>query len=225
MTGGSAVRVLIADDDPLARTGMRLDLERQGMEVVGEAASAPEALTLAEAYRPEVVVLDAALGSADGPAPLVSKMAVLTDARVVLLAPRVDLELAVESLEAGARGVMERRTDGNVLARVLRAVAAGELAIPRRVEAELIEQLRGRVVREAGTRPVKSMLTQREWEVLDLLSRERSTSDIAQELFVAEETVRSHVKHILRKLRVSSRAEAVAVARSLQSLTNTREPR
>lgn len=220
MNGAPSTRVLLADGDPLVRTKLRTALEEEGLDVVGEAASAPEAITLAGAYRPQVIVFDVALRPAGGLAPIVGPNP--DGARVVVTSERVDLDIVLESLDAGARGVVERRIDGAILARVLRAVAAGELAIPRRLEYGLIEHLRGRVVRETGTRPIKSMLTQREWEVLDLLSLDRSTSDIAAELFVTEETVRSHIKHILRKLQVGSRAEAVAVAQSLQSLSSRR---
>lgn len=218
-----STRVLLADGDPLVRTRLRTALEEEGLDVVGEAASAPETVTLTEAYRPQVIVFDLALRPTGGLAPIVGHNS--DGARVVLTSERVDLDVVLESLDAGARGVVERHIDGSILARVLRAVAGGELAIPRRLEYELIEHLRGRVVRETGTRPVKSMLTQREWEVLDLLSLDRSTSDIAAELFVTEETVRSHVKHILRKLQVGSRAEAVAVAQSLQGISSAEDHR
>ena len=99
---------------------------------------------------------------------------------------------------------------------MVRGVAAGEAAITRRLSAKLLERFRLLAEGADGMRPVRSPLTPREWEVLDLLCADASTEGIAEELSLSIETVRSHVKHILRKLGVHSRAEAVRVANDIR---------
>ncbi len=210
------VRVLIADADPLARRMLSHALSEGGISVVAETGSADEATELASEHQPDVVLLDAGLGAGESTETIRSLLARVPDARVLLLAGATDTELALNSLCAGASGCITREIDLIALPRVIQAVVAGQAAISRELTMELVLRLRDLPARELGTRPVKSRLTPREWEVLDLLCTEHSTAMIAHELCVTGETVRSHVKHILRKLAVSSRSEAVEAARSLR---------
>jgi len=120
-------------------------------------------------------------------------------------------------LRAGASGFLAKSVGVDALPRALRGAKAGEAVVSRRMAMRVIEGLRK--VREdgSGMRPVRSRLTSREWEVLDLLCDGRSTEDVADTLVLSAETVRSHVKNVLRKLGVSSRREAVEAARRMRA--------
>ena len=210
------LRVLIADEDPLARGVLRRALSEAEITVVAETGSAPEAVQLTREHRPDIVIMDPGLGRDGGITALRSVLEAGPAGRVIVLANLADRELALRCLRAGAAGYVTRDLDLSALPRIVRGVAAGEAAVSRELTMTLIEQLRDRPGTEGGLRPVRSTLTQREWEVLDLLCLGRPTEAISAELFVTTETVRSHVKSILRKFGVSSRAEAVAVAARLR---------
>ena len=124
---------------------------------------------------------------------------------------------AAGTLSSGASGFLPKTVSLETLPRAVRAAAAGEAVVTRRLTAELIDRLRRSSPDGTGLRPVRSELTSREWEVLDLLCRQLSTDEIADTLVLSHETVRSHVKNILRKLGVRSRKEAIEVARELRS--------
>jgi NarL family two-component system response regulator LiaR len=212
--GGERVEVLIADDDPLARAMLRRALTEGGVAVVAEAASVPEMVALAERHSPDVVVMDSSLQVGDGSLRTLSDR--VRGVRVLVMANAFDRDLALRALRAGASGYLTKDVDVGVLPRAVRAIVDGEAVISRKLTVDLIEWLRAAPELEIGTRPVKSILTPREWEVLDLMCLGHSTSSIAKELFVTPETVRTHVRNILRKLGVPSRQEAVASARLLR---------
>jgi DNA-binding NarL/FixJ family response regulator len=125
-------------------------------------------------------------------------------------------ELGMLCLRSGAIGYLSKSVDLDALSRATRAAAAGQAVVSRRLTLRLIEVMRHTTRQAAGMRPVRSKLTTREWEVLDLLTRGLATADIAATLFVSNETVRSHIKHILRKLGVHTRQEAVDLAQRLK---------
>jgi DNA-binding NarL/FixJ family response regulator len=211
------VRVLIVDDDPMARRVVRDALQDAGLIVIGEARTAVEGIELSGHYRPDVVVVDSTMPELDGVAMTRRILAADRTAKVVLLTPSDDDESGLEGLRAGAIGVISKDIDLAALPRVLESARRGEAAISRRMTMRLIESLRTMRPDGAGMRPVRSVLTSREWEVLDLMCDERSTDEIAAELVLSPETVRSHVKGVLRKLGVGSRADAVQHARRLRS--------
>jgi NarL family two-component system response regulator LiaR len=119
-------------------------------------------------------------------------------------------------LRAGAAGFLTKDVDINVVPRALLGALEGEAVISRRLGMRLVERLRHAPDGATGLRPVKSPLTPREWEVIDLLYEGRTTDQIAEILVLSTETVRSHVKHILRKLDARTRAEAVAIAQQMR---------
>jgi DNA-binding NarL/FixJ family response regulator len=119
-------------------------------------------------------------------------------------------------LRAGAAGFLTKDVDVSVVPRALLSALDGEAVISRRLSMRLVERLRHAPEGAAGLRPVKSPLTPREWEVVDLLYEGRTTDQIAEILVLSTETVRSHVKHILRKLDARTRAEAVAIAQRMR---------
>jgi two-component system, NarL family, response regulator LiaR len=134
----------------------------------------------------------------------------------VVLAGRYEQSAGLDALMAGAAGYLRRATPPEALPRVVRGLMRGETATPRMLTLALVERLRALAATMLGSRPVRSPLTAREWEVLDLLSAGASSRDISAELVVSLETVHSDVKHILHKLGVHSRAEAVARAHELR---------
>jgi len=207
------MRVIVADDDPLARRLITSVLRDAGATVVAEARTGREALELALHYGPDVVVMDSVMPELDG----ILATRRLTGVRpgqlvVVLTGSGDDEEVAVAALQAGASGVLSKDIDVEALPRALAGVMAGEAAVSRRLTRHLVERLRRAPQGGPGMRPVRSPLTTREWEIVDLLRPGGGTDDIAEALFVSTETVRSHVKNIMRKLDVHSRAEVVAAA-------------
>ncbi len=213
-----AMRVLIADDDPLARQAIRGVLDSDASYVVcGEAASGSEAINLASLRRPDMIVMDVVMPELDGIAATRRILRSIPETKVVVFSATTDDDLALLALRAGATGFLTKGNDIAALPRVLRRVGDGEAAIPRGLATQLVERLRLGPDGPEGVRPVRSELTAREWEVLDLLCAERSTAEVATELEMSIETVRSHVKHILRKLNVHSRAEAVRLAEGMRT--------
>jgi DNA-binding NarL/FixJ family response regulator len=213
--------VLVADGDALARNALRDALTDAGMAVVGQAADAPMAVSLVTRCLPDVVLIDAALPPDGGVSAMEALGAAAPGARTILLA-RSDRDLAgLPALSHGAVGYLSRDIELSSLAHAIEGVMAGEAAISREMAGRLVERLRQLSQGRLGMRPVKSPLTTREWEVLDLLKGGKSTAQIAKALVLSPDTVHSHVRNILRKLRANSRAEAVRLADQLPALPQT----
>lgn len=204
------IRVLLADDHAAVRAGIRLALSGEGFDVVAEAADGPGAVEAAERERPDICLLDVNMpGSGIHAAEQIA--AKLPDCIVVMLTVSRDDDDLFAALRAGAAGYLLKDTDPGRLPYALRGVLEGEAALPRGLTARLIEEFRTRgkrrrlpLMRQRGVE-----LTEREWQVLDLLHDGHGTSDIAERLAISPVTVRRHVSEILRKLRVTSREEAV----------------
>lgn len=214
-TDGRSLRAIVADDDAFARRVIKTALQDHGIVVIAEAATGREALELTLHYGPDVVLLDALMPDLDGIATTERILLKRPDQLVVILTGGHE-DLAIRALRAGAVGYLTKDLDVDALPRALEGVLAGEAAISRGLARRLIEHLRETPDGSAGLRPIKSALTAREWEVVDLLAQHHSTEEMAQELFLATETVRSHVKNIMRKLGVRSREDAVAAAQRLR---------
>jgi DNA-binding NarL/FixJ family response regulator len=204
------MRVLVACCDPAVKSAFLDSLGRADISALAAPSDATVALELARRHRPEVVLLDDDLpGGAEG---LRTLTAATPESRVVIIARRYEESRGVQAVLAGAAGYLGCELAPAALPRVLRAVMRGEAAIPRSLTMAFIELARS----DAGMRPIRSGLTPREWEVLDLLTGGASTQEISSELVISLDTVQSHIKHILRKLRVHSRAEAIAKAHELR---------
>ena len=194
--------IVIADADPLARRLIRSVLHQAGMTVVAEVCSGAEAGAAVLRHAPDVVLLDRP-----------DAVRVLHRyAPVVVLACHEDPDEAVRALTAGASGYLSKDLELDALPRAIAAVAAGEAAVSRRLTSHLLECFR----EQPQLRPIKSPLTAREWEIVDLLGPERTTVEIADTLVISAETVRTHVKSIMRKLGVHSRHEAPEAAERLR---------
>lgn len=211
------IHVVIADSDPLARRVIRDALQdRTGFVIPGEASSGREAVELSLHYRPDVTLMEASLPGMDGLAATRQIRAEAPEVRVLIFSRDDREEVQMEALQAGASGFISKNVAVETVSRVVERVVSGEAAISRKVTMRLIERLR--LLPEGGTglRPVRSQLTEREWEVLDLLCERKSTKEIAEVLVLSEETIYSHSKNVLRKLNVHSRQEAIEAAEQMR---------
>jgi DNA-binding NarL/FixJ family response regulator len=203
------VRVLIADDHPPTRAGVRLSLEESGrFQVCAEVATAAAAVEAAVRLQPDVALLDIQMPG-NGVDAARDIAASVPDVAVVMLTVSRDDGDLFAALRAGARGYLLKDIDPDRLAPALEGVLAGEAALPRGLVARLIDEFRSRD-EQSGRRVGRlAQLSDREWEILDLMRQGLPTGEIATKLFVAPVTVRTHVSAILRKLQVTTRAEAV----------------
>jgi len=203
------VRVVIADADPFARRTVRDALQSaDGIVVAADAQDAREAMELTGYFQPDVLLADTTIGGPE----VLRRLALET--RVALLATRYDEDEALRALKAGAVGYLDKEIDPSDLQDLVRRLARGEAVMPPALAARVLECLRD--VPDSGWRPVRSRLTSREWEVVDLIGEGASTQAIAERLVLAPATVYSHVKSVLRKLGVHSRPDAVNAAERLR---------
>jgi DNA-binding NarL/FixJ family response regulator len=203
-------RVLLADDHPPTRAGVRAAIEGHGFEVIAEVGDAAAAIEVATRERPDVCLLDIHMpGSGIRAAAEITQR--LPDVTVVMLTISRNDDDLFDALRAGAAGYLLKDMDPERIPNALRGVLEGEAALPRSLTARVIEEFRGRSRRRrlplTGQRGVD--LTSREWEVLDLMRQGLETAEIADRLFVSRVTVRRHVGSILQKLHVTSREEAI----------------
>ena len=219
--------MVLAEPDPLARRSI-LDALRQtdGIEVVGAATTADDVVELVAGQRPDVLLTELTLGDVDLRG-LMQRLRSESEhvARVIVFSSALDDDQAVEVLRVGAAGALGKDTPLEAVARAVQGVAAGEAALSRQLTMRLIDRVRRAPTSYAGMRPLHSPLTGREWEIIDLVSTGASTQEIAETLVLTEATVYTHVKNILRKLRVRSRADAVEAAERLRRQALERETR
>ena len=207
--GGPSLRVVVADDHPPTRAGVRSALEEDGCLVVAEVSDAPHAVEAAVEHEPDVCILDIRMPGS-GIAAAAEIVRRLPQTAVVMLTASRDDDDLFEALRAGASGYLLKDMDPDRLASALRGVLSGEAALPRGLMLKVMQEFRSKPARGGlRTKPSLARLTSRENEVLDLLAEGLSTEEIAGRLFVGQVTVRTHVSSILRKLRVSDRDAAV----------------
>jgi DNA-binding NarL/FixJ family response regulator len=202
--------VVIADDHAPTRAGVRAALEAAGFDVRAEAGSAGEAVRAVAAAQPDVALLDVRMpGGGIGAAEAIADR--VPETRVVMLTVSRDDGDLFAALKAGAVGYLLKDTDPDRLPMALRGVLNGEAALPRALVARVIEEFRDRGQRRRlpALRRLGVELTEREWDVLELLREELPTKEIAARLQINEVTVRRHAGAILRKLRVKDRRAAV----------------
>jgi len=211
-------RVLVADPDRLARRALTDSLRTDGgFAVIGQASDGVEAVELACHYRPDLVLVATSLTGLDAVAVCERIISRTSNTRVVMLATSADLDLEMRAVRAGASGFVIKSAEVATIKRALAIVTAGHAIISPELTGVLVERLRRTPADGTGTRPVKSALTNREWEILDLMCGQMGTREIADALFLSPETVNSHVKNVLKKLGVHSRAAAVEAASLLRT--------
>jgi DNA-binding NarL/FixJ family response regulator len=213
---GARLRVVVADADPLARRVVREELQaRPEFIVTAEAADGIEALELTTHYRPELLITEVMLPRLDGIELVRRLVQQAPEVRALVFAVASDPAVELRAVRAGARGFLSKDVGVPAVAQALHGLMRGEAAISRALTMRLIERLRQFPEAGTGIRPVKSNLTDREWEVLDLLVAGLTTSEIADALFLTEDTIYSHIKNLMRKLEVRTRQEAIEVATRL----------
>jgi DNA-binding NarL/FixJ family response regulator len=207
--------VLIVDDQALVRAGFRMILEaEEDIEVVGEAADGREAVAEAQRLRPDVVLMDVRMPDVDG---IEATRRLLEDdgldAKVVMLTTFDMDEYVYDALRAGASGFLLKDVPPEQLVAGIRAVASGDALLAPSVTRRVIEEFVRRPPDSIRTSPPElDELTPRELEVLTLMARGLANAEIAKELFVSETTVKTHVAHVLMKLKLRDRVQAVVFA-------------
>ena len=209
------VRVLIVDDQALVRTGFRMILEaEEDIEVVGEAGDGIEAITEARRLEPDVVLMDVRMPELDG---IEATRRLLAnggagDTKVVMLTTFDMDEYVFDALRAGASGFLLKDVPPERLVDSIRAVANGDALLAPSITRRLIEEFVRSGPLTASRPAALDELTARELEVLQLIARGLSNAEIAKELFVGETTVKTHVAHVLMKLGLRDRVQAVVLA-------------
>jgi DNA-binding NarL/FixJ family response regulator len=206
------IRVLLADDQELVRAGFRLILELAGLEIVGEAGDGAEAVELTRELDPDVVLMDVRMPRMDGIEATRRLAQAGLRARVLVLTT-FDLDQHVyDALQAGASGFLLKDVDRERLVEAVRTVAAGEALLAPRVLERLVAHYVDSPPRELARPAGLDELSERELEVLRLIGRGLSNAEIAAELVISLATVKTHVRHVLQKLRLRDRVQAVVVA-------------
>jgi two-component system, NarL family, response regulator LiaR len=216
VTESQTLRVIVAEDDPFARRIVKEALQSAGMTVVAEAENGRQAIDLALQHRPDAILMDVVMPGVDGLAATRHIVNEMPNQVIILVSCGEDEAIGLASLRAGAAGYLSKNLDVEALPRTVAGAVNGEAAISRRLVMRLVERLRGVTGRTYVSQPGRRRLTQREWDVIDLLAEGESTDQIADSLCLSTETVRSHVKHILRKLDARSRAEAIVAAQRIR---------
>jgi DNA-binding NarL/FixJ family response regulator len=196
------ITCLIADDHEVVREGLRIALSRSArIRVVGEAADGTAAVAMTERRRPDVVIMDLRMPDMDGLEATELLLEKVPETAVLIFTAYGERSLLQRGLESGARGYILKEAPHETLVRAIEKVAAGETYVDPGLMAEFVS---GRAQAE--------ILTPREREILQLLADGMSNADVAEKLFISQETVKSHVRHILAKLEADTRTQAVAIA-------------
>jgi DNA-binding NarL/FixJ family response regulator len=207
------VRVLLVDDDDLMRAGLKAVLSSdERVEVVGEAGSGRAAVERVRVLRPDLVLMDVRMPDLDGIAATREVVSASPDVKVVILTTFEQDDYIFGALNAGASGFLLKRSGPEELLAAIQTVAAGDSLLSPSVTRTVIDRMARQPTPEIGPSRLLDDLTPREHEVLVLLARGLSNSEIAAELVIEESTVKTHVKRILMKLRLRDRIQAVVFA-------------
>jgi DNA-binding NarL/FixJ family response regulator len=205
------IKVLLADDQAMIRSGLRMILESEAdLLVIGEAENGEEAVRLSKRERPDVVLMDVRMPVVDGLEATRQIHQTLPEVKVIVLTTFDLDEYIYAALRGGASGFLLKDADSETLIQAIRIIAAGDALLAPSVTRRLIDEFASR-----PTQPqIEGLdhLTEREIEVLQQMARGLSNAEIAEELFVSETTVKSHVSHLLTKLQLRDRVQAVVAA-------------
>ena len=208
MSSADRIRVMIVDDHPIMRSGLKEVLEASGcLEVVGEAGDGEEAVSIVEALQPDIIIMDVIMPGKDGIDACREIMEILPDTRVLMLTASTEMDAVIESVAAGATGYLQKYSQPEELEEAVLDVAAGRIRIPEQAVKEVFAMVRGEsnfVLRHASDR-----LTEREREALKLFASGKSYSQIAEMRGNSTVTVRNTLYRIQDKLGVKTKQELV----------------
>jgi len=205
------IRVLLADDHALLRESLRETLDRQqDMEVIGEASNGEEAVQLAIEYKPDIVLMDLKMKGLDGVEATRAICSCCPDVRVIAVTMYRNSGLALQALKAGANGYFLKESSPSELIQAIRKVYRGEVSIHESIAGNLVAELRR--LDAAGPTQRGVILTDKEVTILQLVAQGKKNSEIAQQLSLAESTIKNKLTIIYQKLGVKSRTEAMARA-------------
>ena len=207
----SNIRVVIADDHAIFREGLRKLLEGAGdIVVIGEAGDGDEAVQLLNKLKPDVLLLDLRMPNKDGLGVLEEMNGQSEQTRVILVTEGENEHDVVRAMRLGARGVVWKQSASALLLKSIRKVYAGEIWLDNRMTAEVIDAFKKSS--DAGVRREKPLLSPREREIVQLVAQGFRNREIAEKLFISEQTVKNHLHNIFDKLGVSDRLELALYA-------------
>jgi two-component system, NarL family, nitrate/nitrite response regulator NarL len=209
----SLIRILLADDHPIVRDGVRRLLETEpDFRVVGQAADGREAVRLVSRCAPDILLLDLAMPRLPGLEVLRELSASDSPVRTILLTAAIEKEQIIEALQIGARGVVLKEAATELLFKSIRTVMAGQYWVGRAEVADLVQILRALLASSGKLQERSFGLTRRELEILSTVVAGYSNKEIARQLSLSEDTVKHHLSHIFDKLGVSNRLELAMFA-------------
>ncbi|MGH9137370.1 MAG: response regulator [Acidimicrobiales bacterium] len=203
------IRLLLADDHRLLREALRRALTEAGFDVVGEAGDGGEAVALALALRPDVVLMDVTMVGVDGVTATRELKEQAPEIRVLMLTMHADGEVVADAVRAGASGYLVKDCSTDEIAAAIRMIAGGETVLSPQLAASMLGELRR--LQRAGN-DGDCLISNREVEVLQLIADGCSTSEVAEQLYISQKTVKNHLASIYQKLDARDRTQAVLQA-------------
>jgi len=202
-----SISVLIVDDHPIVRQGIATVLEQQDdLSVVGQAVDGVEAVAKARELLPDIILMDLQMPQMDGVEAITQILSERSDSRIIILTTYATDEYIFSGIEAGARGYLLKDSPPNDVVKAIRTVHQGESMIQPKVASRLLDRL-GQLSHD---HPPETLLSQREIEVLQVMSTGAANKEIASQLQIGQSTVKTHIVRIFNKLGVNGRAEAVS---------------
>jgi two-component system, NarL family, response regulator DegU len=205
-----AIRLMLADDHRMLREGLRRSLADEGFDVVGEASDGEEAVRLAEALRPDVVLMDVTMPDVDGVEATRRIVSANSDIRVVMLTMHADQSVIADALRAGAAGYLVKDCSTEEIAEAVRMAANEDATLSPELAHAMLDEVRR--IDPVTSDDVDRVVTKREVEVLQLIADGCSTPEVAERLYISQKTVKNHLASIYHKLDARDRTQAVLQA-------------
>lgn len=204
------IRLMLADDHRMLREGLRRSMTDQGFDIVGEARDGDEAIQLADELLPDVILMDVTMPEVDGVEATRQIRQAHPEIRVVMLTMHADQEVLAAAIRAGASGYLVKDCSTDEIASAVRMASSGETALSPQLAASMLDEVRK--LDQPSAPEEERVVTRREEEVLQLIADGCSTSEVAEQLFISQKTVKNHLASIYQKLDARDRTQAVLQA-------------
>lgn len=200
------IRLMLADDHRMLREGLSRSMSEHGFDVVGEARDGAEAVNMAQRLTPDVILMDVSMPEMDGVEACRQVRAAVPETKVVMLTMHADQEVLANAIRAGACGYLVKDCSTEEIAGAVRTVFSGEVALSHQLVASMLDE-----VRKLATVPPREdrVVTKREEEVLQLIADGCSTSEVADQMYISQKTVKNHLASIYQKLDARDRTQAI----------------